>query len=209
MKTWKIFILVAVLAATVAVFNSCRAQQEVVEEKDQPVVQEVEKPKLAIWTQDKDENIAVGDPIMFYNQYKIVVVGKISIKIKGYVDGKFCEKDSSINFDYSIPEKTKGKLVKVELKSGKPFALVVQFDEEDTNYKHRFLLKTNKTFCVSSSTIVNVEGQNYPVNLGIIGDGTGMCALMYDSNYSNSESTTGRPATGVQDILGTKIIKKQ
>ena len=205
----KILILVAVLAIVLVVFNSCRVQQPVVEEKEQPAAQEVQKPKLSIWMQDFDENIGEGDPINFFNQYKIIVIGKIPIKVKSYIDGKFALKDSSINFNFTIPAETKGKIKKIERKMGKPSSFTVEFVEGDPNYCQTFNLQTDKSYCIGSKTTIFINNQPYQVGLSIDGDGTGKCHMMYDSEYSSSESNIGGPAVGVPDVLGTKIIKKQ
>lgn len=207
-KFWRIVIMVAILVIVLIAFSHCAAKKEIVVEK-QPEVQIVEKPKLSFWTQDLDENIAVGDPIIFHNQWKIIVAGKIPVKIKSYHDGKLAVKDSSITFDFSIPAETKGKLVKVLLTSGKPSAFTVEFTEGDPNYQHTFYVKPDKTFSLGSKTTIYLDGKPYSVNLGIVGDGTGKCRLMYESEYSSSESNVGGAASGVPDVIGTKIIKKQ
>jgi len=208
MKTWKILILVAILAIVLVGFNSCRSQKEVPQEKEQPVAQEVQKPKLSIWTQDLDENLSEGDPINFFNQFKIIVIGKIPIKVKSYVDGKFALKDSSINFNFTIPAETKGKIKKIERKMGKPSSVIVEFVEGDPNYCHTFNLQADKSYCVGGKTTIFINNQPYQVGLSVDGDGSGKCHMMFDSEYSSSESNIGGPAMGVPDVIGTKVIKK-
>ena len=180
-----------------------------------------ELPKLA-WLVDNDIYIDTGDPIRFYNEYAIIAQGKIPIKIKSYHDGKFSIKDSSINFNYSIPADTKGELIKVEHKLGKPSAFIIRFDhslqnenengnleeQDSTAYDHIFELQTNKEFSISlHPKIITIAGEKKSVDLGLHGNGSKKCRVMYKSENPNTESTIGAPASGVPDVIGTKIIK--
>lgn len=200
----------------------CKTQKSTSESEEQKPEPQAVKPLPAIpWLLDNDIYIEAGDPIMFYNQYHIVVQGKVPIKIKSYHNGKFSTKDSSINFDYSVPAGTKGKLIKVEHSRGKPASFIVRFnhllqtenqglgDQDTTAYDHVFPLQPNKEFSISlNPKIIKIAGEDRSVDLGLYGDGSKKCRIMYYPENSNSESTIGAPASGVPDIIGTKIIKK-
>lgn len=212
MKT-KITFAICILVVTFLVINGCKTQEKLStqpESKPEHPLHQVEQQTSVPWTQGLDENITIGDPINFFNQYKIIVTGKIPIIIKQYKDGKLCFKDSSITFDYSIPQMTKGKFVKVVSKSGKPVSFVVEFTENDKNYDHVFNVEPGKNFTLSpEKKQLNIEGEEYSVGIAIDGDGSGKCNLMYFPEHSNSEVSTGGVATGVPDIIGTKTIKNK
>jgi len=218
-KTVRIILLLFVaLAIVLFIFSNCAGNQETTKTPGpKPEVPVVEKLPKVPWLLDNDIYIEAGDPIMFYNQYTIIVQGKVPIKIKSYHDGKFSIKDSSINFDYSVPAGTKGELKKVGHSRGKPSFFTVRFDhslqeenQDSTAYDHVFPLQTNKEFSISlQPKIIKIAGEEVSVDLGLIGDGSKKCRIMYTPENTNSESTIGAPASGVPDIIGTKIIKKQ
>ncbi len=207
----RVLIIITLLIVFIMMFNRCASQKTVVQEPFQPELQQVQKSDPIPWTQDLDEGIAVGDPINFYNQFEIVVKGKIPIKVKMYNDGKLQFKDSSIVFDYTIPAKTKGQLKNVEPKNGKPTTFTVSFEQNgdnDRNYYHVFKMIPDKTFILDARMTLYLEGGEYPFTATIKGDGSGKNRLLFYPEFTNSERTIGQPASGVPDAIGTKVIKK-
>lgn len=194
-----------------------------VEKVTLPPAQGAIKKEFVPWFQDNDINIAVGDPVNFYNQYRINVIGKIPIEIKMLRNGKFIVKDSSINVNYSIPAKTCGKLVYVEPgMGGKPVSFTIQFEEgEDVenqdvgsnenkveNYNQVFNILSDKSFTLVPRVKITVRGEEYYINATLNGDGSGKCRILVDKDTESNITNVGKPATGVQKIEGTKTIKK-
>ena len=187
---------------------NCTTSKKVVVETPKSV-EEVKRVPPVPWFQDIDHNIAVGDPILFYNEYRIVVKGKIPITLREYKDGKLVSKDSSIVFDYSIPALTTGKIVKVVSKGGKPVSFAVSFNEgDDKNYTHTFTVDlANKTFVMAAEITLSINGADYKEKSAIEGLGNGLCHLLYYPEHSGGESKVGEPASGVAPVIGTKPIK--
>ncbi len=209
-KFIRLLILVVSFGTTVFYFSGCRSSKEV-SKTPEPPLQQVQKTDPIPWTQDLDEGIAVGDPINFYNQFQINVKGSIPIRIKMYNDGKLQFKDSSIVFDYTIPALTKCELKDVSPKNGKPTSFTVSFEQngdEDKNYYHVFKMLPDKTFVLDSKMTLSLEGGEYPFTATINGDGSGKNRLLFYPEFTNSERTVGKPASGVPDAIGTKVIKK-
>lgn len=205
MKTKFFWILVVFLG----IFFSCKTKQVAQTPQPQPPVQKVEDQKLVPWTQDIDDKITADAPIIFYNQYEIIVKGKKTIIIKRYQDGKLCFKDSSITYDYSIPKETKGKLKKVETAAGKPVTFLVEFMLEDENYQHAFVVDGGFfTLSTNPKVVKTKDGSELSIKLGLKGDGSGKCKILYVPTHDNSEATEGTVATGVPDVSGIKTIKK-
>lgn len=211
-KVLKILLLVALLITLVIAFNSCGGNKKTPKTPEpKPVLQKVEKPKLEPWTLDLDENISIGDPINLYNQYKIVVEGVIPLQVVYYIDGRRAVRDTSLIYNFNVPKETKGKIKKIIYKNGKPLNVVVQLDELDSlNYNHTFNVQPNKEFYLSSSKVeIIIDGVPYKVDVAIDGDGSGKNRMMHDPLYDNKEKNVGRPASGVPNTIGTKIIKKK
>lgn len=210
-KVFKILLLVALSITLVIAFNSCGGNKDLPKTPEpKPVLQKVEKPKLEPWTLDLDENISIGDPINLYNQYKIVVEGVIPLQVVYYIDGRRAVKDTSLIYNFSVPQETKGRIKKIIYKNGKPSNFVIRLDEADSlNYNHTFNLQTNKEFYLGTKTTITIDGAPYEVKIAIDGDGSGKNRLMHDPLYDNEEKNVGRPASGVPNTIGTKIIKKK
>ncbi|MCK9371454.1 hypothetical protein M0R04_16180 [Candidatus Dojkabacteria bacterium] len=192
------------------IFSRCTPGKDTTKSQEpKSLLQEVKKPKLVPWTQDLDENIVVGDPINLYNQYKIVVEGVIPLQVVYYIDGRRAVRDTSLIYNFNVPQETKGKIKKIIYKNGKPSNFVIQLDEIDSlNYNHTFYLQSNKEFYLGSKTNIAIDGIQYSVKIAIDGDGSGKNRLMHDPLYDNDEKNVGRPASGVPNEIGTKIIKK-
>jgi hypothetical protein len=176
-----------------------------------PPTQKAENQPLVSWKQDNDLDLSVGDPIIFYNQYEILVVADSVAHLKRYKDGKFAQKDSTISYNYSIPKGTKGKSVNVIKKNGKPVSIIVEFDLGGENYQHTFNVDPETNFILSPAKkrIKDENGKEVYIKVAIIGDGSGKCRLMYLPEHEKSEQFSfGKPASGVPDELGIKVIKK-
>ena len=200
-----IFTLIIGLSIFIGCVTSKKTQQP---EKPKAPVEEVQKKAPIPWLVDNDRNIAVGDPIIFYNEYPITVVGKITTTFREYKDGKLVTRDSSIVFDYSVPALTTGKIVKVEKKFGKPTSFAVSFDENgDKNYDHTFIVNSDKSFVMIALITLTINGAEYPKNSRIDGNGSKLCRLLYYPENTEGETKVGDVAPGVAIPVGTKPIK--
>ena len=171
--------------------------------------QTAELQKAEPWRQSLDMNIQGGDPINFYNQYPIIVEGTIPIRIPMFQDGHYLEKDSSIVYDYSVPKMTKGKLLKVVYRFGKPVSFLVEFKLDDPNSQHIFNVEPMENFTLyPGKKELTISGKKYFVPVAINGDGSGKCSLMHFPETDHQETTVKGVATGVPDEQGSKLIKK-
>lgn len=204
----RIFVIIVSLFMFFAwVFSGC-AKKPIAQSETLLPPQQLEKQAPVPWKQNIDENITVGDFVNFYNEYKIIVAGEIPVKIQMYRDGKVIYKDSSINFDFSVPKMTQGEIINIERKLGKPVSFTVKLDVDEHNYNHVFYFQPDKSFTLGSKVTIFIEGDEYTVPLAIEGDGSGKCRIMYYPTYEKDGSTIVKPASGVPDIIGTKIIKR-
>ena len=199
-----LFTLFLGLIIIVGCVTSKKAQQS--QEPNAP--DEVQSQMPIPWLQDIDPDIVVGDPIVFYNLYKIIVYRKIPIVLKEYKDGKLAIKDSAVVFDYSVPSMTAGKIIRVDKRNGKPTSFVVCFNENaDPNYNHTFNVNTDKSFTMIASTTILVDGVEYKVNAVIDGIGDRLCRLLYYPEVTTGQSQIGAPASGVAIPVGVRPIK--
>lgn len=199
------FALFLGLIIIVGCVTSKKTQQP---EKLKAPIEEVQKRAPIPWLQDIDHNIAVGDPIIFYNEYPIGVEGQITTTLKEYKDGKLSIKDSSIVFNYSVPALTTCKIIKVEKKFGKPTSFTVSFDENgDKNYDHTFIVFSDKSFVMIAPITLTINGEEYLKSSRIEGNGSKLCRLLYYPENTEGETKVGDLAPGVAIPVGTKPIK--
>jgi len=183
---------------------------KVIQKTDEPKkapVDEVQSTLPVPWLQDNDPNIAVGDPLAVYTEYRIIVTGSIPVVLKEYRDGKLYTKDSAVVFDYSVPAMTRGKIIRIDKRFGKPVSFTVCFNEDgDRNYNHIFNIYTDKSFVMTASRTLLINDIEYKRSVLVEGN-TRLCHLLYYPEISKGQSEIGAPATGVSIPIGQKPIK--
>lgn len=183
---------------------------EAVVASSQIPAEEIKAEDLKPWLQRYDENIKVGDPMDFYNEFKIIVYKRIPITTWIEKDGVLVEKNESVVLNFPVPAGRKGKFSHVEPgEDGKPKSFTVDFKLGDKNYSHVFELE-DSVFTLVGEKIYHFKDKDYKIHIGIESErGDSICRLMIEKKKEGKDSIVGGPAIGTPGVKGKKIIKNR
>lgn len=198
-------ILVAVIFF--GVFFGCKTQKNTTKA---PETQQMAQKKVPtrLWRSDMDLKIKVGDPVVFYNEYKILCHPTIPKGLTGFKDGKYVEDNRSLNVNYDIEAFTPGKLVHVYYQDGLPFAYRVQFIPGSDNGTYTFFVDQDGTFYQDARITLKVEGTEYSFLVSVDGSSQKNRLFVDDDKVDNSK-VVDPLKIGVDSPVGIKIIEEK
>lgn len=205
MKTQMIFLMMIFSV----VFLTCTPKNKIAKTPpSQPAQTAAKKVPSKLWYRDLDTKIKVGDPIVFYNEYKILCHPTIPKGLTGFKDGKYVQDNRSLNVNYDIEAFTPGKLVHVYRQDGLPSAYQVQFIPGSDNGTYTFFVDEDGTFYQDANITLKVEGIEHQMLVSVDGSSQKNRLFVDDDKVDNSK-VVDPSKPGVDIPKGTKIIEEK
>lgn len=188
----------------------CAFKKKITKTPEKPETQQTAPKKVPtrLWYRDMDTKIKVGDPIVLYNEYKILCHPTIPKGLTGFKDGKYIEDNRSLNVNYDIEAFTAGKLVHVYHQDGLPSAYQVQFILGSDNGTYTFFVDQDGTFYQDANITLKVDGIEHQMVVSVEGPSQ-KNRLFVDDDIVDNSKVVDPLKTGVDKPIGTKIIEEK
>ena len=197
MKNRKVFLLLQIIFATF--FINCASNKKVTEISTPPQT-EFEKP--IIWKQSYYSQLAIGDPLLFYNSTEISIEGNFANQTF-VLDGKLRRTDNIKEVLHEVEVTTPGKLFDMKKDgSGRITDMFISFSPNEATFQFNFKLTSDGSYKLNGNAKLIFEDREYPVLAKIKGD---ECKLLFILEVDTNVEKVYKKAEG-EGVSGTKTI---
>lgn len=143
-RRWVRFFIALITGAIIIIFVSgCTLfKKSSTSNYEEPSQEELQLKNFEPWYQDNDPNLKVGDPVVFFNQFRIKVRGRIPKVEKMLEDGSYVTNDKSININLPVEALTPGEVAYIESGANGPVLITVAFKK--SGFKKEQILEKQK-----------------------------------------------------------------
>src|SRR3989344_4293834 len=165
MKNRKVFLFLQIIFATF--FINCASNKKVTEISTPPQT-EFEKP--IIWKQSYYSQLAIGDPLLFYNSTEISIEGNFANQTF-VLDGKLRRTDNIKEVLHEVEVTTPGKLFDMKKDgSGRITDMFISFSPNEATFQFNFKLTSDASYKLNGNAKLIFEDREYPVLAKIKGE---------------------------------------